>query len=102
FDPNWKVFVDGKQQPLLLCNFIMRGVQVPTGTHQVEFRFEPPVRALYVSLVGMVIGLVLIGCLLFIKEPQPAPAPGPDQTCSGPGQGKGLTANRRESTRIQE
>ena len=75
FDPNWKVFVDGKQQPLLLCNFIMRGVQVPPGLHQVEFRFEPPVRALYVSLMGVVLGFVLIACLVFIKEPEPQPVP---------------------------
>ena len=69
FDPNWKVFVDGKPQPLLRCNYIMRGVQLPAGTHQVEFRFEPPVRALYVSLAGVVVGLALAGCLAFIKDP---------------------------------
>lgn len=81
FDPNWKVFVDGKREPLLRCNFIMRGVQVPSGQHQVEFRFEPPVRALYVSVAAVFVGLALVGCLLFLKEPvapelrpQPAPA----------------------------
>jgi hypothetical protein len=80
FDQNWKVFVDGNPQPLLRCNFIMRGVQVPSGQHQVEFRFEPPVRALYVSVAAVFVGLVLVGCLLFIKDPvepkqKPLPAP---------------------------
>src|SRR5260370_9202004 len=83
FDPNWKVFVDGNPQPLLRCNFIMRGVQVPSGQHQVEFRFVPPVRALYVSVAAVFVGLVLVGCLLFIKVPvepklKPLPTPSPE------------------------
>jgi len=53
---------------------------VPSGQHQVEFRFEPPVRALYVSVAAVFVGLVLVGCLLFIKDPvepkqKPLPAP---------------------------
>jgi hypothetical protein len=75
FDPDWKVFVDGKQQPLLRCNFIMRGVQVPPGTHQVEFHYKPPLQALYVSLVGVLLGFVLVGCLLFVKDPEPQSVP---------------------------
>jgi hypothetical protein len=81
FDANWKVFVDGKVQPLLRCNFIMRGVQVPTGQHQVEFRFEPPVGALYISVAAVLVGIGLVGYLLFTKhngqpeqKPQPTPA----------------------------
>ncbi|HEV2210514.1 MAG TPA: polysaccharide biosynthesis/export family protein [Verrucomicrobiae bacterium] len=70
YDPNWHVTVDGLPAPLLRCNYIMRGVQVPVGSHQVEFRFQPPVYMLYVSLLGTLLGLVLSGYLLF----GPAPA----------------------------
>lgn len=80
FDGNWNVFVDGKPEPLLRCNYIMRGVQLPPGAHQVEFRFQPPVRALYVSLAATVAGLVLLGVLLFVKEPKPEPASPPAPT----------------------
>lgn len=79
YEPDWKVLVDGKEERLLRCNFLMRGVQVPPGSHQVEFRFEPPMRALYVSILGVVIGLVLVGCLVFVKEPPP-----PEQTAVKP------------------
>jgi hypothetical protein len=61
FDPDWKVFVDGKPETLLRCNFIMRGVRVPPGTHRVEFRFEPPIRAFYVSLAALVLTVLLWG-----------------------------------------
>ena len=76
FDPerNWHVWVDGKQQPVLRCNFIMRGVQLPAGQHQVEFRFEPPVKPLYVSIVAILGGLALVGLLLTGAAP-PGEAP---------------------------
>jgi len=63
FDPNWKVLVDGKSAPLLHCNYLMRGVYLEPGTHEVEFFFKPPVGALYVSLAAIGVGLVLIGIL---------------------------------------
>lgn len=65
FDPNWRVTVDGQKQPLLRCNYIMRGVQLTPGQHQVEFRFDPPHGALYLSLATIAAGLVL-GVLLFV------------------------------------
>ena len=66
-DSNWSVFVDGKPAPLLRCNFLMRGVQVPAGEHTVVFSFAPPFRMFYVSLAGILIGLGLLGFLAFTK-----------------------------------
>jgi hypothetical protein len=63
YDPNWKVFVDGKAAPLLRCNYIMRGVHLERGEHTVEFRFEPPHETLYVSLAAIGLGGVLLGVL---------------------------------------
>jgi hypothetical protein len=68
FDSNWKVWVDGKPEKLLRCNYLMRGVYVPGGAHTVEFRFEPPMNALYVSLAAVGIGLLLLGYLAFGRE----------------------------------
>lgn len=39
--PEWKVFIDGVEAPLYRTNYILRGVQVPSGEHQVEFKFVP-------------------------------------------------------------
>jgi hypothetical protein len=58
-DPNWKVVVDGKPSPLLRCNYLMRGAFLEPGEHTVEFHFEPPVKALYVSLSAIGVGLIL-------------------------------------------
>ena len=41
FDPDWQVFVDGKKSEVLRCNYVMRGVYLEPGHHNVEFRFRP-------------------------------------------------------------
>ncbi len=68
FDPNWKVFVDGQRQTLLRCNYLMRGVHLESGSHTVEFRFQPPIWPLWVSLATLAVGFVLIG-FLFVPLP---------------------------------
>jgi hypothetical protein len=63
FDPNWKVTIDGKPATLLHANYIMRGVQVPQGSHIVDYRFAPPVNLFYVSLSAIILGLAMLGFL---------------------------------------
>lgn len=63
FDPDWQVLVDGHSAPLLRCNYIMRGVYLEPGNHQVIFKYAPSHRSLYVSLAGVGIGLLLCGFL---------------------------------------
>jgi hypothetical protein len=65
FDPNWRVFVDGKQAELLRCNYIMRGVFLQPGTHTVEFHFSVPHDPLYVTLTAMGVGILLCVFLYF-------------------------------------
>jgi hypothetical protein len=74
YDPSWKVFVDGKPDKVLRCNFIMRGVALPAGDHQVEFRFEPRISGLYISVVATVLCLGILGFVVFANErPDTAP-----------------------------
>ncbi|HEY3932485.1 MAG TPA: hypothetical protein VGM58_08960, partial [Verrucomicrobiae bacterium] len=65
FDPNWHVTVDGKPAELLRCNFIMRGVYLTPGAHTVEFQFKLPNGPLYVALTAIVVGIFLLGLLIF-------------------------------------
>lgn len=41
FYPGWEAYVNGERRPVLRTNLLFRGVEVPPGRHQVEFRFRP-------------------------------------------------------------
>lgn len=71
--PNWKVTVDGQPATLLRCNFLMRGVQVPAGKHEIVFRYEPPITGLYVTAAAGAIAFLLLGLVLFTRHTDGAP-----------------------------
>jgi len=75
-DPDWKAWVDGQPASVLRCNYLMRGVALPAGEHTVEFRYAPPVQALYVSLAALALAAVLVGFLSATK-PKAAPLANP-------------------------
>lgn len=62
YDPEWKVYVDGKSAELLRVNYIMQGVKLEPGDCTVEFRFEPTSSLLKVSL-GVIGGGVLLSAI---------------------------------------
>lgn len=61
YDPDWKVRVDGREEPLLRANFLMRGVYLPAGNHDVVFSFEPPRTAFNLSVAAFLGSLGLAG-----------------------------------------
>lgn len=73
--PSWKALVDGQPAKLLRCNYIMRGVQIPKGTHTVEMRYEQPAKLLWVSFATLGLGILFCGVLAFGSRAA-APNPG--------------------------
>jgi len=39
----WQAFVDGKPEPHYKVDYALRGLEIPAGAHEVEFRFQPEV-----------------------------------------------------------
>jgi hypothetical protein len=39
--PGWKATVDGRPAPIERVDYLLRGVAIPPGTHEVEFSYEP-------------------------------------------------------------
>lgn len=74
YDPMWQVWVDGKRAEMLRCNYIMRGVFLQAGQHDVEFRFRQPVKMLWVNVAAIFVGLVLLGYAVVVTRKQPPTA----------------------------
>ncbi len=75
FEPAWKVVVDGKPQPILRCNYLMRGVYLDPGKHDIEFTYHPPFHALYLSLTAIGIGIALLGVVMVAEYRAPVAIP---------------------------
>nr|MBP6284706.1 YfhO family protein [Paludibacteraceae bacterium] len=41
YDKGWNAYVDGKLVPHFRANYLLRAMQLPAGTYDIEFRFEP-------------------------------------------------------------
>lgn len=41
YDAGWKAFIDGREAPIVKVNYVLRGMQLPAGSHKIQFRFEP-------------------------------------------------------------
>ena len=39
--PGWRAFVDGVETPILRADYMLLGVEVPAGSHQVTLSYEP-------------------------------------------------------------
>lgn len=69
FYKTWKVFIDGKEVPLIQANYILRALPVPAGKHTIEFRCVDEVFNTWskVSLWSSIfVGLVIMGLILLL------------------------------------
>jgi ribosomal protein L33 len=58
--PGWSARVDGQPSKVLRADYILRGVYLPAGRHEIELSFDPPGFALGVELAGRVLAALLL------------------------------------------
>ena len=65
-DKGWNAYIDGQKTDYIRVNYILRGLKVPAGNHEIKFVFEPSSYATG-SIMSLISSLLLIALLvLFI------------------------------------
>jgi hypothetical protein len=69
FYPGWQATVDGVRAPIYRADYVMRGVFVPAGDHEIEFRYAPPSFRLGAAISSLTLaGLALTGLWLGMRR----------------------------------
>ncbi|WP_456440796.1 YfhO family protein [Psychroserpens sp.] len=66
YGKGWQAYLDGKEVPHQRVNYVLRGLGVPSGNHNIEFKFEPQVVKTGSSIAlasSILFGLLLLGGL---------------------------------------
>lgn len=61
YPPGWSATIDGESVEIYQTNFVLRGVKVPAGQHEITFRFEPA--SIYYGNLLAWIGHAVLLCL---------------------------------------
>ena len=69
YDKGWNAYINGELKPHFRANYVLRGMQIPAGKNQIEFKFEPSTYKMgeTVSLVSSIVLLLLLA-FVPIKE----------------------------------
>lgn len=72
YSKGWKATIDGKEVPIYKVNYALRGLEVPSGSHNITFVFDPQVvkTGSTITLISSIIVglLMLIGLFIFYKN----------------------------------
>ena len=87
FDPGWMAWVDGREVPVAIADYICMAVQVPPGPHEVVFRqrHDPLMRGLTVAGMGIVFLAVLGAAAGSLRSRRSAGVVGTDECAGGCG-----------------
>ncbi|MEC8628373.1 MAG: hypothetical protein VXY37_08235 [Bacteroidota bacterium] len=59
-NPDWIVKIDGKKADFVRVNYILRGMEVPAGDHEIVFEFKPKPSGGGITLSASLLGLLLV------------------------------------------
>jgi hypothetical protein len=60
YNKGWNAYIDGKLTPHAKVNYVLRGMPIPAGEHEVVFKFEPKSHALGWTLTSISTWLIIL------------------------------------------
>ena len=61
YDKGWNAYIDGKLTSHVRANYVLRGLEIPSGKHKIDFKFEPST-----YLIGEKVSLASSGILILL------------------------------------
>ncbi|WKV10967.1 YfhO family protein [Marivirga harenae] len=68
YPKGWKAYIDGKETDILQVNYVLRGLEIPSGNHEIRFDFKPDAYFIGNKVMlgsSIVIFILLIGGLAY-------------------------------------
>ncbi|MBS1665288.1 MAG: YfhO family protein, partial [Bacteroidetes bacterium] len=62
YDRGWKAYIDGAETPIVRTNYVLRGITIPSGKHNIRFAFTPA--SYYTGRTIQIIASILLLVLL--------------------------------------
>lgn len=62
YDKGWKAWIDGNPVEIIKTNYLLRGIEIPAGRHEIVFSFEPQSvkTGSFISLSSHIIFIILL------------------------------------------
>ena len=78
YPEGWNVYIDGNKADYVKTDYVLRGMYIPAGNHEIEFRFEPEsfTTGRMISIIAnILVALLIIAAIVFyaIKKKEPDP-----------------------------
>jgi hypothetical protein len=69
YPAGWKSYIDGKESKYFRANYVLRGMVVPSGDHEIKFAFEPAsyITGNKISLASSVVLILLLAGYFLAK-----------------------------------
>ncbi|XOV68131.1 MAG: YfhO family protein [Fluviicola sp.] len=70
YKKGWKAYVDGKEQEILKVNYMLRGLELPAGSHKVEFVYDSSQyeTASIFAWVSSILLLLIIAAYIYFEK----------------------------------
>lgn len=65
YDKGWNAYINGKPIDHFRANYVLRAMQIPAGSHKIEFKFEPKAYKIG-EIISLISSIILVLGLIFI------------------------------------
>ena len=76
YNKGWRAYVDGKEMPIIRTNYVLRGLALPAGDHEIRFEFHPTsyyTGRTVADIANIIIWLVVLGALFLLYRRRQKP-----------------------------